>query len=222
MGKNIGLEIINDRIIKIDNAVNDFHIEKINREVIENKNRITLTNIDNSTGMMFRGYIHDWYSNENWHTSYILDIVNKLLFSKVMLETFDRLPDLAFRLVRKSNKHEVQFSSYVNMNSYDWHTDDSGKTIQSWSNRILNYILYISNNASFSGGNLEICTEPIPLETDGKPTVEPKADIVIEPRKGTLVIFPSYILHKVSGVFDCKSENYLDGRMTINGHVCII
>lgn len=79
----------------------------------------------------------------------------------------------------------LQFSIYNSdkQGHYDWHQDAGGNTDTP---RKLSLVLQLSDPEEYDGGNLEILSSRDPT--------------VIEKQKGLAVVFPSYILHRVTPV----------------------
>lgn len=79
----------------------------------------------------------------------------------------------------------LQFSVYTSdkQGHYDWHTDASGNT---QTPRKLSVVIQLSDPEEYQGGNLEILSSREPT--------------VITKQKGLAVVFPSYVLHRVTPV----------------------
>lgn len=98
-----------------------------------------------------------------------------------------------------NNKNlEVTITSYQMAQRYDWHDDDTN-------NRSHNYILYLTNQEWFEGGELEV-------KTDGKIQT-------IVPKKNMLVIMDSKLEHRVLPVKTKISGIWQMSRLTLNGHI---
>jgi len=152
-----------------------------------------------------RVYIDEVYEGRRAE-SVILNMTQKSLFNEDMYYELRRIPDAAFQLIHMSNNHETQLTSYGNGDRYDWHRDVNLP-------RLLNYILYISTSGgTFKGGNLEISFN---LQETVHGLIP---DIVIEPTANMLVLMPSYFWHRVTPV-TVHSDDALDGRISINGHI---
>ena len=166
-----------------------------------------------------RIYIDNYYKDFR-DISYILNLISKKLFSDKIYQKSFKINDSSFILLRKSTKHETQVTSYGNNDGYNWHIDnDDSDKIESWNGRILNYIIYL-NDKGFSGGNLEIINE-YPSDGDvlcSKYKKDHKADYIIKPKNGRLVIMPSYLIHRVTKINNSNSD-FMNRRLTINGHV---
>lgn len=81
----------------------------------------------------------------------------------------------------------LQFTSYYVGDFYDWHLD-IGESHQDTGKRKLSLVLQLSDPAEYSGGDLELFVQREPRNA---------------PRdRGTVIIFPSYNLHRVTPVTD--------------------
>lgn len=77
----------------------------------------------------------------------------------------------------------LQLSEYGVGHFYDWHLD-MGKN--DFSVRKISFVVQLSDESDYEGGELEVFSSI-------HPDVQPKS-------RGTMVIFPSYILHRVTKV----------------------
>ncbi len=79
---------------------------------------------------------------------------------------------------------EISTPQYLTYNAdhyCDWHLD-IGKNVS----RKLSVIIQLSDDSEYIGGNLELMTGPVPL--------------VPSREKGMVIIFPSYILHRITKI----------------------
>jgi len=98
-----------------------------------------------------------------------------------------------------NNKNlDITITSYNMMQRYDWHDDYTD-------NRSHNYILYLTDQEWFSGGELEI-------KIDGKIQT-------ITPKKNTLVIMDSKLQHRVLPIKTKIGGMWQMSRLTLNGHI---
>ena len=97
-------------------------------------------------------------------------------------------------LVRSANETSFQFelagfteplqlAQYSSAQFYDWHLDLGN---DKFSIRKLSFIVQISDENSYEGGEVEVYCEK-----------EPR---VMERQRGSIIVFPSYILHRVKQV----------------------
>ena len=79
----------------------------------------------------------------------------------------------------------VQATSYAaeGAEHYDWHTDWAPGSL---GYRKISIVAHLSDPASYDGGTLQLTNDAAPMETD-KTT-------------GTVVVFPSFVLHRVTPV----------------------
>lgn len=98
-----------------------------------------------------------------------------------------------------NNKNlDITVTSYQMAQKYDWHDDNTD-------NRTHNYILYLTNQEFFEGGELEI-----------KINGEIKT---ITPKKNTLVIMDAKLQHRVLPVKTKIGGVWQLSRVTLNGHI---
>lgn len=106
----------------------------------------------------------------------------------------DFLCDLGYN----SKNLDITITSYNMMQKYDWHHDYTN-------NRSHNYILYLTDQEWFEGGELEI-----------KINDELKT---IVPKKNMLVIMDSSLMHRVLPVTTKIGGVWQMSRLTLNGHI---
>jgi len=83
----------------------------------------------------------------------------------------------------------TQFTKYVQDDEsyYNWHKDEEPTGFKNGSTRKLSSVLFLSEPSDYEGGELQICKAPNDILT-------------VEPKKGRIVFFPSYTIHKVNPV----------------------
>ena len=82
--------------------------------------------------------------------------------------------------------HPFQYGKYKKDGHYDWHTD-SGPTLNE--HRKLSFVLGLTDPDDYEGGELEINVNGHPDSAE-----------IFKIKKGHLIVFPSYIPHKVRTV----------------------
>lgn len=112
----------------------------------------------------------------------------------IQLLTKDKLDKLGY-----NNKDlEIQITSYQIAQKYNWHDDDDF-------NRSHNYILYLTDQEYFIGGELEV-------------KIDNKIQTII-PKKNTLVIMDAKLEHRVLPVITKIGGIWQLSRLTLNGHI---
>ena len=98
----------------------------------------------------------------------------------------------------------IQFTKYKLNQFYDWHTDDFGSPyIKDCSpnyigkQRKLSMVVLLNDGSEFKGGNLQFDFRNTNNIKDNKPYT-----FLNHRKKGTLVVFPSFIWHRVQPVTD--------------------
>ena len=83
-----------------------------------------------------------------------------------------------------------QYSIYEKDDHYDWHIDSHAKPYDDGLIRKLSFTLCLSDD--YTGGNFELC----------KPNPKPEKHLYekFELKKGAMIIFPSFIWHKVNPI----------------------
>ena len=98
-----------------------------------------------------------------------------------------------------NNKNlDITITSYNTFQKYDWHDDNDF-------NRSHNYILYLTDNEWFTGGELKV-------KVDGKIQT-------ITPKKNMLVIMDAKLQHRVLPVQTKIGGIWQMSRLTLNGHI---
>lgn len=112
----------------------------------------------------------------------------------IQILTRDFLKNLEFN----DNNLDITITSYQMAQKYEWHNDNTD-------NRSHNYILYLTDNEWFTGGELEI-------KIDGKIQT-------ITPKKNMLVIMDAKLQHRVLPVQTKIGGIWQMSRLTLNGHI---
>ena len=149
---------------------------------------------DTSNGIMAnfsRVHLLDHYRGRK-HESDIIKIFSTMLFAESTLNRMGH-NELLLNLIPHSTKTEIQYTIYEKGGQFEWHIDSILPTY-----RIANFIYYL--NDDFEGGELELSYKG-----------DTEVDVIITPKKNTLVIIPSDMWHRVRPVIDGH-------RKTINGH----
>lgn len=112
----------------------------------------------------------------------------------IQILTRDFLENLGY-----NNKNlDITITSYGTGENYEWHDDNT-------SNRTHNYILYLTDQKLFEGGELEV-------KTNGKIQT-------IIPKKNTLIIMDAKLEHRVLPVQTKIGGIWQLSRLTLNGHI---
>lgn len=116
--------------------------------------------------------------------------------SKVTLDVSQQAQQLMLNYTQIANRNvygfdingpmNVQFTQYEgkDLGHYDWHVDCFANNHFAF-DRKLSGILALSNPDDYEGGELHL-----------------GPDFVIKPEKGTMIVFPSFLYHKVAPVTD--------------------
>ncbi len=133
------------------------------------------------------------YETENYRYERIY-VREHLMGNPIQFLTRDFLGNLGY-----NNKNlEIQITSYGTRENYEWHHDDENY-------RAYNFILYLTGDEWFEGGELEV-------KIDGKIQT-------ITPKKNTLVIMDSKLQHHVLPVVTKVGGVWQMSRLTLNGHI---
>ena len=98
---------------------------------------------------------------------------------------------------------EIQLTSHNDGEYYKWHTDNGTRDTAA---RVITFVYYFYGQPKkFSGGELVI------YQPDAEPAV-------IDPQNDSIVFFRSHTRHEVRTVA-CPSEQFEDGRFTLNGWI---
>ena len=200
-------------IIKIDNFLTDDKISLINKELLkldpllEDENHTGHDSNYNklSVASFTRVYMDDFYDTDRTKSD-TLKIFQSQIFSQ---SVYDKIPkfELLLKLIPSSNHHECQYTVYNKGGEFKWHVD-SNSTPKA--HRLANFIYYL--NDDFEGGKLELSfrTDIDSALTDH--VCDLSVDLVVTPKKNTLIIMPSDMWHRVKPVTKGK-------RRTVNGHI---
>ena len=108
------------------------------------------------------------------------------------------ISDILSKLGYNTNNLEVTITSYGTCQKYNWHNDDD-------SGRTNNYVLYLTDQKYFTGGELEV-----------KINGETKKFI---PKKNTLIVMDAKLEHRVLPVETKIGGIWQMSRLTLNGHI---
>lgn len=108
-------------------------------------------------------------------------------YSKI-LRAFKEINQEYFRY-SLSGMEFTQFTKYVEDDEsfYNWHKDEDPTGFKNEPTRKLSGVLFLSDPSDYEGGELLICNSPENITT-------------VEPKKGRMVFFPSFTIHKVNPV----------------------
>ncbi len=152
-----------------------------------------------------RVYLDEKYEDRT--KSNILKIFSDKLFNNDFKNKMFNINDTAFRLFRSSTKHVTQLTECKNGDFFNWHEDIELLNIINPPIRLLNYMYYLPN-FEFEGGELLISDV-----IDESNLVDANIE-TYTPKANRLIMIPSYYLHKVNKVKNCKKP-----RLTINGYI---
>ena len=85
----------------------------------------------------------------------------------------------------------LQYTIYKEGDFYDWHIDSHAKSYDNGMIRKLSFTLCL--NEDYEGGNFSV-SSPHPISE------KTKIETIDKPKKGTMIVFPSYTWHKVDRV----------------------
>ena len=108
----------------------------------------------------------------------------------------DRVKDLAeiYYQTYLSSFEAIQLAEYNKNNFYNWHTDATG-AIDSHIQRDISASLILSKKSDYTGGSLQFV---VPEKISDSNIITPKD--VEEQGQGTLIMFPSTLIHRVDKV----------------------
>lgn len=150
-----------------------------------------------------------WYPSENDEdrNEDLIEVARAMMEHEDIQDASIPWTDLSWKGWRKNIpfQYELQFTRYLSgkNNRYEWHVDTVGS-------RLLNWIYYL--NDDFEGGETEIAVEDEFIwerEERHKHNVFKK----FKPTKNSLLIMPSWLIHRVKPVLNGAN------RQTLNGHV---
>lgn len=109
-------------------------------------------------------------------------------FYQKIMQAFNDVNRSNFRY-SLSGIEQTQFTKYVedDQSFYNWHKDEEPTGFKQGPTRKLSGVLFLSDPKDYEGGDLQICNGPEDI-------------ITIEPKKGRMVFFPSFTIHKVNPV----------------------
>jgi len=195
-------------ILKVENFLTETQYNDIKNE-IRKICWLTKKNTDIHGRDYKRIYLDDLYGASR-KDSKILTVMSETLFDDKMLEVYNTIQETAFKIIKYTTKHESQLTFYYNDCEYKWHVDDI-------SMRLVNYVLMIDMGMKFDGGHTLISNEQHE-EKNFLSGVDMPIALDIKPKGNQLLIMPCWITHSVSQI-KMKSNNLLDGRITVNGHI---
>tara|TARA_R110000823_G_C15711779_1_gene477649 strand:- start:46 stop:672 length:627 start_codon:yes stop_codon:yes gene_type:complete len=199
-------------IIRVDNFLTDMEMGIVSEELLKLNSSLCEESNHKDHNMVEIKYSRvylDFHYADNRDTSDILKIIQDNLFNKKIYNIIPMTEEL-LKLIPLSDTSECQYTVYPIGGSYDWHIDDYVYDYYSRPFRIANYIYY--TNDDFDGGELHISYKKNIDTTKKNCTDELVADLIIVPKKNTLVIMPSNAWHTVTPI--TKGE-----RRTVNGHI---
>jgi Rps23 Pro-64 3,4-dihydroxylase Tpa1-like proline 4-hydroxylase len=197
-------------IIKIHDFLTDDKISLINEELLKlDPSLKDEYYYDGGEPLAYfsRVYINNFFKMPN--ESDILKIIPSNMFTE---SVYNKIPEqeLLLKLIPSSTYSECQYTVYGKGGNFKWHVDSNSI---STSHRIANFIYYLNDN--FEGGELELSFRTDIDNRNINCIPNPSPDLLIVPKKNTLVIMPSDMWHRVKPVIKGK-------RKTINGHIGFI
>jgi Rps23 Pro-64 3,4-dihydroxylase Tpa1-like proline 4-hydroxylase len=137
-------------------------------------------------------------------------------FSELIIERVKQaLPDVCqFLKIPEPNISQIesQLTLHNDGNYYKLHNDNGSPETAS---RVLTYVYYFYEQPKpFEGGELVIYDSKV----ENNHYVQAESHQVIEPRRNSIVFFPSFQMHEVLPI-SCPSKAFLDSRLTINGWI---
>lgn len=150
-----------------------------------------------------------WYPTEKeMYSETVIGIAKTLMEDKTMMDKVKSIPDLSWQVWKPNEpfSYEVQYTRYKSngLDAYMWHFDHGNGQ-----RRVLNYILYLTDD--FDGGETDLSAD-LALNYDNGITAH-KINYTIKPERNMLLMFPSWIMHRVRPSFSGGI------RKTLNGHV---
>lgn len=137
-----------------------------------------------------------------------LSILEAVLYQQKWWDKAVGIPDLCWTL--EQPRFTASITSYNDGDNYPWHTDHNSLFA-----RGLSYIIYLTDK-EFTGG--ETCFS---MDCGFHKLLEDeKIWRTIKPKVGRMVLFPSYIRHKVNTVhLKDKDAPFEKRRLVLNGHL---
>jgi len=133
-------------------------------------------------------------------------MVEAVVFQSKWWEMALGVPDLAWAC--SPMYYTVSITKYNEGDFYLWHSDASGGAVKSSRSRALSFIIYLTDKG-FTGGETQMsmsCGRFIADDTE-------KVWKSVTPKVGRMLLFPSYLLHRVTKVTGKEP------RQVINGHL---
>ena len=211
-------------VLRIENFLSDDEYDIVKKDVknevlkLENmvkggiENEVPATNGKNYN----RIYLDSIYGKDRTKSKTLM-IITKNLFNPEMFDIYNDIPETAFKLLRDTTTHETEITVYKDKSVYGWHTDVVGR-------RVVNYVLMIDLGMKFDGGHTQLSNtqyDSLSERTLFEGGLDIDAELDIEPKGNQLIIMPMWVMHRVTAI-KMKSDNMLDGRITVNGHVGFI
>jgi|TARA_R110000851_G_scaffold176612_1_gene323309 Rps23 Pro-64 3,4-dihydroxylase Tpa1-like proline 4-hydroxylase len=191
-------------IIRVDGFLTDIEMGVFDKELL--KLNVSLKESTYKTTMKYCRVNLDDYYDDDRSKSDIIKIIHTKLFNEKMYSNIPETEEL-LKMIPLSSNSECQYTVYKPGGLYSWHIDSMLTEIYyTRPFRMANYIYYL--NDDFEGGELNISFNKNKYVNTETLT----GDLVITPKKNTLVIMPADAWHMVSPII--KGE-----RRTINGHI---
>lgn len=200
---------LNPELLIVENAMSQFDFEMCKKEIEDNRDKLTIVSVDYGKESNF--------SYKRWYPAprtVIPNLADNMLFNTKIKNLIEDYQDGFWRLFLDDLAlgYEVQVTSYKKSrnNRYEWHVDHQIGDVNGIKGfRILNYIFYV--NDVEEGGELEI---------SGTKSFAPDEDLNLlksifsyKPKANTLVVVPSWYLHRVKPILGEEE------RLTVNGHI---
>jgi SM-20-related protein len=137
-------------------------------------------------------------------------------FSELMIDRIKQtLPDV-YPLLKipeiNISQIESQLTLHNDGNYYKLHNDNGSPGTAS---RVLTYVYYFYHQPKpFQGGELVIYDSKV----ENNYYVQAKTHQAIEPRRNSIIFFPSFQMHEVLPI-SCPTKAFADSRFTINGWI---
>jgi len=167
----------------VDNVLSDEEIRFLITSVEINENRYDQGKIGDNTN---NGYVPEIRrSSVSWLNP---NDESLYFYYKKIIKTFQETNENFFRYSLVGIE-QTQFTKYVedDQSFYNWHKDEEPTGFKKGPTRKLSGVLFLSDPEDYEGGELQICNAPENI-------------ITIEPKKGRMVFFPSFTIHKVNPV----------------------
>lgn len=188
---------INNDILLLDNFLSDDQISLVKKSIIKDVDYI-LDDPNILKGAKYkRIFLDGLYNNRRYESSILRIMDNELFSSRVLKETRD-MDSYPFSTLPFTTHHETQLTVYENGGRYSMHRDNNY-------GRLLSFILpIIMDTKKYEGGELHL--------------IHNRKPILITPKHNQLILFSGHLYHKVLPI-KTETDNLLDGRIVINGHI---